>query len=89
MGISGMNVYFYLSMARRSQCRVLDDGGGVELEGLGVQGGYNDLRLFRLHGHYGTWLHTQRWMGGMTTISDGLWVFVGLIGILSSVRHQR
>jgi hypothetical protein len=26
MGISGMNVCFYLSMARRRQCGVLDDG---------------------------------------------------------------
>jgi len=30
----------------------------MELEGLGGTGGYNDLRLLRLHGYYGTWLHT-------------------------------
>ena len=31
---------------------------------LGWWGGYNALRLFRLHGHYGTWLHTTGMVEG-------------------------
>jgi hypothetical protein len=68
MGISCMNVYFYLSVAGRRQCRVLNAGWDMEMEGLGVRGaiiirGFECVQIY-----VGTRLHTARVEDGMTMI---------------------